>query len=117
MNRQIAGQTTIFDFLPKEEICIEDMTSQELAEKIGSIIGISFVKSGWKDEFIAKPKKKLEMTIKKSHYACDTYNRKEGDAFISCGYSYGNGGCGSPIDSIDDAIKFFRRFMNEYNIG
>lgn len=109
------GQMSIFDFMDQEETGIGDMTSKQLAEIIGQAIGVDFKPSGWKDEYEFK-KKKYSMSIRKSHYACDTGMNKEGDPFISCGYSYGIGGAGSPIDTISGAITFFKKFMKEYEV-
>lgn len=111
----MSGQMSIFDFIECNENSIEDMTSKQLAEIIGQAIGIDFKPSGWKDQYEFKIKK-FKMTVRKSHYSCDTMINKEGDAFISCGYSYGIGGAGSPIDTIDGAIKFFRRFIKDYEV-
>lgn len=112
----MVGQMSIFDFIQDDDVDIEDMTTEQLAEKIGSSIGVKFVKGNFLDEYCFK-KKKYTISVRKSHYQCDTYNRKEGDAFISCDFSYGNGGYASPIDSIDDAILFFRKIIDEYKIA
>lgn len=111
------GQISIFELLPPEERPIEEMSSEDIARIIGQAIGLKFLPSEWFDEMRAKPYKNLEFTVRKSFYSCDTVNNKKGDAFIGCGYSFGTSGAGSPVDSIEDAIKFFERALERAKEG
>lgn len=111
-------QMSIFEMIGiDEKKNIENMTTEELAKEIGQIIGVNFVPSGWRDEYEARITKKLVLSIHKSRYACDTMMNKEGDAFIGCGFSYNNNeGGGSPIDTIDGAIKYFKHAIAKYSV-
>ena len=103
------GQISIFDFVEIPENEIEEMTSGELANVIGTAIGIEFKPTGWSDEYEAQVGKKVRLSVNKSHFACDGVNHKEGDAFISCGWSCGTSGAGSPIQSIQEAVEWFKK--------
>lgn len=111
------GQISIFELLPPDERPIEEMSSEDMARIIGQAIGLQFSPSGWSDEMKAKPYKNLEFTVHKSFYSCDTKLNKKGDVFISCGYSFGTSGGGSPIDSIDSAIRYFQRVLDRVKEG
>lgn len=111
-------QLTIFDFLPPEEnkYDIENMTTAEIAKIIGERVGVQFKPTGWVEEFGTKIKK-LKLSLHKSRYACDTTDRKKGDAFISVGYDIGSGGGGSPVDSIEAAVNYFKQKLEKYKKG
>ena len=109
------GQTTIFDFLKPESADIESMTDEQIAKTIGDAIGVTFKHNEWLNEYTYNTKK-YEFEVCKSHYSVDTGINKKGDAFISCGFSYGTSGCGRPIDTIEDAIGFFRKKIVEWGI-
>lgn len=111
------GQISIFDILPPEEnYDIQSMTTEDMARVVGNAIGYQFKPSGWEDEYEVKIKK-LTLSIHKSHYLCDTKDRKEGSPIIGCGWSENTGGGGSPIDSVEDAIKYFKRVLGLYERG
>ena len=103
-------QTTIFDFL--EPMLSGDpdfttMTDGELADYIGSRTGLHFTKNKDFDEYRVVISK-VEFTIHKSNYSC---KERKGVPFIACGVgrTYGDYlGIGSPVDSIEEAIKFFK---------
>lgn len=103
------GQISIFDILPPEEnYDIQNMTTEDMARVVGNAIGYQFKPSGWEDKYEVKIKK-LTLSIHKSYYLCD--DRKEGSPFIGCGWSENTSGGGSPIDSVEDAIKYFKRVL------
>ena len=114
------GQISIFDLLSevgeKVEYDLEEMTTESMAKVVGDAIGIEFKPSGWSDEYEGKFKK-AKLSIHKSHYSCAVGDRKEGDPFVGCGWSIGTSGCGSPMDSIEGAIKFFKNRMGSYKDG
>lgn len=111
------GQISIFDLLSeggeKVEYDLETMTTESMAKVVGDAIGIEFKPSGWSDEYEGKYKK-AKLSIHKSHYSCAVGDRKEGDPFVGCGWSLGTGGSGSPVDSIEGAIKWFKSRMERY---
>lgn len=105
------GQMTIFDLLKPPDNDIESMDTEEIAKIISNATGLEFKQSGWLDEYEAKPKKNIKLTVHKSRYHCDVGDNKEGDAFISCSWQSGTSGTCGPRDSIEEAIKFFRQYM------
>ena len=112
------GQISIFDLLEPDEIGydIDTMTTADMARIVGNAIGYEFKPSGWEDEYEVKLKK-LTLSIHKSHYACDTKDRKKESPFIGCGWSENTGGGASPIDSIEAAIRYFKRILGLYERG
>ena len=107
------GQTTIFDFLKPESTDIESMTDEQIAKIIGDAIGVTFKHNGWLNVYSYKTRK-YEFQIYQGHYSVDTKTNKKGDAYISCNYSCNTSGCGSPIDTIENAIDFFRKKIIEW---
>lgn len=99
-------QMTIFDFA-KRPTDLDSLQEEEMVSIVGGAIGVEFVNKGdvWKWE--ARPNKKARLNIGYSNYTMRGNNSR----FISCGYEYGNGGAGSPCDTIDEAIEFFRRYL------
>ena len=108
------NQITIFDLLEPAEAALESMTTADMAREIGRQVGIEFKPSGWSDEYQAVIGKKLKLTIHKAHYSCDTVNNKEGDPFIGVGWDLGTSGCGSPVDSIEEAVEFFKKAIERH---
>lgn len=109
------GQISIFDILPPEEIeyDIRSMSTADMARVVGNAIGYEFKPSGWEDEHEVKIKK-LTLSIHKSHYVGGD---KKGSPFIGCGWSENTGGGASPIDSIEAAIRYFKRILGMYERG
>lgn len=108
-------QMTIFDFLKPETdgTDIENMTSAEIAKIIGDAIGIAFDSPDWEEGYFKAKYKKITFSIGKSRLSCDCVKRKAGDAFIAVGVDGKLWGCGCPAETIDEAISFFKRYMEK----
>lgn len=100
------GQLTIFDWMPVDYPDIEDVTEAELAQIIGDAIGFKFVYMDYFDEWQAKAKK-MRLDLKISQYNLTNNHNK----FIGCGYSKRTSGGGAPMDSIADAITWFKMIL------
>ena len=107
------GQMSIFDFMEPKTDELESLTTADMARFIGDSLQVDFKPTGWEDEHEARVKK-LKLSVHKEYYLCDTRNRKKGDAFIGVGYSFNTEGGGSPADSIDEAIRWFRKRIERY---
>lgn len=107
-------QMTIFDFLP-QEYDVEKMTVKEIAEVVGERLGISFQKSkldGLEYESYEAKVGKATLEIDKSRFVVPPYTWH-----IGCRYSYGKGGSGAPIETIDGAVKWFKRELSKEHSG
>lgn len=102
-------QMTIFDFLP-QEYDIEKMTIKEIAEVIGERLGISFQKSkfdGLEYEPYEAKVGKVTLEIEKNRFSVPPYIW-----YVGCGVSYNKGGAAAPIETIDGAVKWFKRELS-----
>lgn len=95
------------------------MTIEQIALFVGEQIGIQFIPdtryNGECNEYIAFKNKKVFYTIGIDYY--DTYDKRNGQSFISVGYDnrIDHSGCGSPLDSLEEVINFFRNIESHYN--
>lgn len=102
-------QMTIFDFLP-QEYDIEKMAAKEIAEAIGSRLGINFQKrksDGYDCEIYEAKVGKLTLEVDKNQFNVPPYTW-----YVGCGCNYSHGGSAAPIETIDGAVKWFRRELN-----
>ena len=102
-------QMTIFDFLP-QEYNVEKMTTKEIAEVIGSRLGINFQKckiDGLDCEIYEAKVGKLTLEIDKNQFSVPPYTW-----YVGCGVSCGKYGSGAPIETIEGAVKWFRKELN-----
>ena len=102
-------QMTIFDFLP-QEYAIEKMTIKEIAEVVGERLGIRFQKSklnGLEYEPYEAKVGKVTLEIEKSQFLVPPYTW-----YVGCGVSYNKGGAGAPIETMDGAVKWFKRVLS-----
>lgn len=99
------GQMTIFDFIKVETPnSLDDLPEIDMVNMIARAVGLNFQPhdvSGWRDK-----RKGTEYTVKYSHYSIGDHAK-----FISCGYGNNKGGAGSPCDTVDEAISFFKRAL------
>ena len=102
-------QMTIFDFLP-QEYDIEKMATKEIAKVIGDRLGVSFQKvkiDGLDCETYEAKVGKLRLEVDKDRFSVPPYTW-----YVGCGVSYNKGGAGAPIETIECAVKWFRRELS-----
>ena len=103
------GQLSIFDFLDDDpaEMSLDDLPEEEMVKIVGNSIGVNFT---YRDDFwgYEAKYKKLKFELHYSNYRLSDNTAR----FISAGYNYSKGGAGSPCDSIQEAVNFFRNAMN-----
>ena len=102
-------QLSIFDFLKPEttETDIELLPVEEIARIIGERIGLSFCKD--KFGYYSAKANGTTFEISKENYLTD--DERFGKAFIGCGWERSHSGGGSPIDSIEEAVGWFKKKM------
>ena len=104
------NQLSIFDFMDNNELPdFNTISEAETAKIIGDAIGVTFQYDKFFSDYRAKVGK-CTLTCHYSHYN----GVRDDRMFISVGWSNDadKSGCGSPTDSIEEAIKFFKRYMN-----
>ena len=102
------NQITIFDLIeePKAAPVFPGSDFSEIVEYIGQSLGIEFKPHDkWEGYYIYKFKNGLKLEIHESRYS---YPYRNGEPFISVGHDYKLGGGGSPSDTIEQAIKYFK---------
>lgn len=102
-------QLSIFDFLKPEttETDIELLPVEEIARIIGEQLGLAF----HKDKFGYYSAKANGTTYEISKATYLTHDERYGKAFISCGWERSHSGGGSPIDSVEEAVEWFKKKM------
>lgn len=104
---EIDGQMSIFDFIATSEF--DDMTEEEMVERICFATGLKFKKVDAKDwlgvDYYSIKIKKAEICFNFDHY-CDN-----GAKFIGVDYNTSISGHGCPCDSMDEAIKKLRTYI------
>lgn len=86
----------------------KEMTTEQIARYISDRTGLEFKQDKDLGDFRVVINK-IEFSVHKSAY---TYKGAEGVPFISCGVQQNYGhyqGVGSPIDSLESAVEFFRK--------
>ena len=107
-------QMTIFDFVKPESIALDDMTDEDLRMEMSNATGLDFRPDSKMDRiftntyYIAK-KGKAVFDTHFSNYSMNGNHAR----FISVGYSIGYGGGGAPCDSLEDAVRMMKRYMEE----
>lgn len=101
------GQMTIWDFMERKALC--EMTEEEMVEEVGRQTGLTFKPNprlGSPTTYEAK-KGKLKLAIQLDHYyGTDT-------RFIGVDWFLGTSGGGAPADTIEEAVKWLRRRMED----
>lgn len=109
---QLPGQMNIFDFLTPLEIPLDDLPEDEMVKMIAEATGLDFK---YIDDFWGWQFKKQNVTFS-VHYS--NYNMTDSTArFISTGFDTLKQGVGSPCDSIEEAIRFFKRALFRLDEG
>lgn len=104
------GQMTIFDIIKPNSL--DDLPEEEMVKQVSDATGLNFKYRDdfWKWECKVKD---VRFSLHYSNYSIDDKRR-----FISCGYDRkAKEGCGSPIDSLEEAIAFFRKAKERYEIA
>lgn len=106
------GQMTIFDFLPQPDDDLETLPEEEMVRRISEAIGMTFkpvvYEYGFK-EYVAKISKHEKYTIQYDNYLGINDNRR----FIGVGWTYRTSGGGSPCDSVQEAVDWFKRAITK----
>ena len=94
---------------------IEAMTLEDIAEKVGNALGIRFTKRPQASKY-SECTEAYEAKVKgyKLEICKDTYQTMDdmdGKAFIGVEYDIKGGGGGAPCDSVNEAIRYFRKLL------
>ena len=108
-------QLDIFQFVedPQGAKDFTQMSIEEIAEHIKERTGLEFKNKNFFGGYEVVIKK-VKFEFHKSAYTC---RDKEGVPFISCDVQKMGGdfyGVGSPEDSLEDAVKFFERYIEKF---
>lgn len=107
------GQMTIWDLMPQESL--ENIPENEMAERIGNAIGVKFVKNDFYGDYRCKVGK-FTLSVEYERYFPEYGSEEPGALFIGCDFMSKTGGSSSPKDSIEEAIIFFKRHKESYNL-
>jgi len=101
-------QLSIFDFIKPETTTrdLDLMTEADMVEAVKAATGINFVYCDPLWGYVAKIGK-FKYDVHFSNYSIDDHRR-----FISCGYGNNMGGAGSPCDSLEEAVQFFKTALS-----
>lgn len=98
------GQMDIFDYLkPSDKVSLEDMPEEEMVRRVGTAVGLDFKYDKVLEDWRCKVKD-VTFDIHFSRISVEPFTR-----YISCGWSRKTEGCGSPCDSIRQAVEFFKK--------
>jgi hypothetical protein len=114
---QIEGQLSLFDMMPTENgDTLESKTIAQIAADISMLVGVNFNPKTWNDgdvQYVAKLNKANILTLTEDHY--NTEDEHNGKRFLGCGYDFEDkSGGGAPCDTIDEAVAYFRKRIEEY---
>ena len=85
---------------------LDALSEEEMVERISDATGLMFIYNDYLERYEARLSKHDKFSVRFDNYAESV---KGGARFIGCDYDYHNGGCGQPCDSLDEAIKFFKK--------
>jgi len=109
---QCEGQLSIFDFLKSN--ALDDLPEEDMVQMIVAATGIDFQKRSfaggrWIEEEYEYSGKRggYEYTVRYSNYNMNDSHAR----YISCGWGRKTEGGGSPCDSVDEAIRYFKRIL------
>ena len=110
-------QMSIFDFMPADDgDTLEGKTIAQIAADISMIVGVNFNPKTWNDgdvQYVARLDKNNTLTLSEDHY--NTEDEENGKRFLGCGYDFEDkSGGGAPCDTIDEAVAYFRKRMEQY---
>lgn len=102
--KQIPGQMSLFDLMFQESL--ETIPEEVMAERIGTAIGVKFVKDKFFGDYRAKVGRSV-LSVEYQRY--NTLDEKNGRRFIGCDVQDGNCGACSPCDSVQESVEWFMR--------
>lgn len=109
-------QMTVFDLLDTPEWT--NMTLKQIAAYISEQTGLNFIPDtrfhGEFNEYIAYYTNKVFFTVGLGKY--ETYDERNGKPLIDVGYENKKdlSGGGAPCDSLEEAIEYFRFFLERF---
>ena len=117
-------QVSIFDLIdePKAAPVFPGSDFSEVVEYINNRLGLNFQKKDGLEKissddpepsnyYEAKVRKGLRLELSKGKFSPDIYG---GAYYIGVGYDISNGGGGSPLDTVEEAIAYFEDKINKY---
>ena len=111
-------QMTIYDLLPDEpRPDFHTMTEEQVANYLSDVLGVTFTWNDHLEEYTAHLNTQnygkffLEFHLSKYNTKASVSSEKNGKTFLSCGAIWTHGGSGSPCDSLEEAIKFYKRYI------
>lgn len=107
-------QMTIYDLLPDEpRPDFHTMTEEQVANYLSDVLGVTFTWNDHLEEYTARLNTpnygKFFLEFYLSKYS--STGEKNGKTFLSCGAIWTHGGSWSPCDSLEEAIKFYKRYI------
>lgn len=109
------SQITIYDLLPEEpRPDFHTMTAEQIVNYLNEVLGVNFTWNERLQEYTVNMNTKnygkfmLEFELDSYTLSDDP---KNGQPFLGCGYSWSKGGSASPCDSLEEAIKFYKRYL------
>lgn len=104
-------QMTIFDFLPSRYPDINDIDESEAVRIVGDRLGVVFTYNDYFEQWECK-KGKIKLSLEYDHFNLHDNH----DLFLGVGYDCRNPVCGggSPCASIEQAIRYFERIIQEH---
>lgn len=109
----IQGQLTIFDFL-RSRSEIEALSIEEIAAIVGEALGVTFQKGKLRTDseyYEAEIGRRIKITVDKSQYSPEINNSRW---FCGADIQAGTSGAGAPCDTIEEAIKWFRKQITRF---
>jgi hypothetical protein len=89
------------------------MTEEQVANYLSDVLGVTFTWNDHLEEYTAHLNTqnygKFFLEFHLSKYS--STGEKNGKTFLSCGAIWTCGGSGSPCDSLEEAIKFYKRYI------
>lgn len=117
------GQMTLWEYLTptQPDADFHNMTEAEMVDYVGKAIGLTFTYNDFFERYEVKVKgikKRFVLDIHYDHYSTSwKSDDANGGLFISVGYDYSHGGGGSPCDSLEEAIDYFKRTIERIKGG
>lgn len=111
------NQLSIFDLIETEEAPqFPEADFAEIVDYLNYKLLINFEREKWATEYereaySCKVNKQLRFTIARGRFDPDIDGGAE---YISCGWQTSEAGGGSPLDTVDEAIAYFRDKLEKY---
>jgi len=102
-------QMSLFDFVNVEDMPLDDLPENEMVRQIGLSTGLEFKYNDFLETYQAKVKG-VTFSVKYSKYSVEPYTR-----FIGCSWDTKTQGCSAPVDSLDGAVRFFKKAIARFS--